>query len=126
MQDEVTTDGHGQATARRAPAWRESAREASLRNALRKRDTGVPTLTVPEAAALLSVSQEHLYRLIQADGFPAVRLGMGGRRQGRYVVPTKAVDSLLTDAAASSSCVDAGEWTKQWQSARSEVLGEVA
>jgi excisionase family DNA binding protein len=126
MQDEVTTlaNDQGDATVRRAPAWRGSLREAALRNALRKRETGVPTLSVPEAAALLSVSQEHLYRLIQAGGFPAVRLGLGGR-QGRYVVPAKAVDALLATAAASGSCLDAGEWTKQWQAARN-TTGEVA
>jgi len=126
MQDEVTTvaDGQGETTVRRAPAWRESLRDVALRNALRKREAGVPTLSVPEAAALLSVSQEHLYRLIQAGGFPAVRLGMGGK-QGRYVVPAKAVDALLNTAATSGACVDAGEWTKQWQAAH-ETLGEVA
>jgi hypothetical protein len=47
-------------------ARRQTRRERALRSALRKRAAGVPTYTVPEAAALLSVSQEHLYRLIHA------------------------------------------------------------
>jgi hypothetical protein len=55
----------------RPPEWRETLRKQALRNAMRKRAAGVPTYSVPEAAALLSVSQEYLYRLIQADGFPA-------------------------------------------------------
>ena len=73
-----------------------------LRNALRKRSDGVPTYSVPEAAALLSVSQEHLYRLIRADAFPAVRMRLG--QQGRYVVPARAVEALL-DAATGSGCL---------------------
>lgn len=93
---------------------RELLRNAALRNAMQKRGAGVPTYSVPEAAALLSISQEYLYRLIQADGFPAVRMRIGGR-QGRYVVPAKAVDQLLNHAIDTAHCVDAGEWTQQWQ-----------
>jgi excisionase family DNA binding protein len=69
---------------------------------------------VPEAAALLSISQEYLYRLIQASGFPAVRMRIGGR-QGRYVVPAKAVEQLLDYAAKAGECVETVEWTQQWQ-----------
>jgi excisionase family DNA binding protein len=75
-------------------ARRKVRRERALRSALGKRAAGVPTYTVPEAAALLSVSQEHLYRLIRADAFPAVpmRAGLGG---GRYVVAAKDLDDYL-------------------------------
>ena len=78
----------------RTAEWRESLRAQALASAIAKRAAGVPTYSVPEAAALLSVSQEYLYRLIQADGFPAVRMRVGAG-QGRYVVPAKAVELLL-------------------------------
>ncbi|WP_052345038.1 helix-turn-helix domain-containing protein [Thermocrispum municipale] len=91
---------------------REIMRDAALRNAIRKRAEGVPTYTVPEAAALLSISQEYLYRLIQADSFPAVRMRIG-RAQGRYVVPAKVVERLLDDAAAAANSLDLAEWTER-------------
>lgn len=59
------------------PAWRDFLRGQALQNAMRKRAEGVPTYTVAEAAALLSISQEYLYRLIQASAFPAVRMRLG-------------------------------------------------
>lgn len=93
--------------------WRGHLRDLALRNALQKRITGVPTYSVPEAAALLSISQEHLYRLIQAGGFPAVRMRLSGH-QGRYVVPARAVEQLLDDATASGGCVDVREWAASW------------
>jgi len=93
---------------------REALKEAALRNALRKRAAGVPTYSVPEAAALLSISQEHLYRLVQSDGFPALHMQRGGK-QGRYIVPAVAVERLLTDAADASTCVDVTAWTSAWQ-----------
>ena len=65
-------------------------RRQRVRTTLRKRAAGVPTYSVPEAAALLSISQEHLYRLVRADAFPAVRMRLGAD-QGRYVVPALAV-----------------------------------
>ena len=69
---------------------------------------------MPEAAALLSISQEYLYRLIQAGGFPALRMRLGGN-QGRYVVPARAVEKLLDDASANAGCVDVDEWAGRWQ-----------
>jgi len=80
---------------------------------MRKRTAGVPTYSVPEAAALLSISQEYLYRLIQGDAFPAVRMRLA-TGQGRYVIPAKAVEKLLDDTAAGSGCVEAHEWSTQW------------
>ena len=85
--------------------WRQVCRDTTLRNALRKRSDGVPTYSVPETAALLSVSQEHLYRLIRADAFPAVRM-RAGREQGRYVVPARAVEALLDAATGTGALVD--------------------
>lgn len=117
MQHEATTPSRDQrepGPVRTAPECREFFRSVALRNAIQKREAGVPTYSVPEAAALLSISQEYLYRLIQADGFPAVHMRIG-RRQGRYVVPSKAVEQLLNHATDAATCVDAGEWTQQWQ-----------
>jgi len=88
---------------------RAASRDLALSSALKKRSAGVPTYTVPEAAALCSVSQEHLYRLVRADAFPAVRI------HGRYVVPAKAVDDLLAAATAAGGCLDAAEWATSWQ-----------
>jgi excisionase family DNA binding protein len=78
-------------------ARRQSRRERALRSALRKRAAGVPTYTVPEAAALLSVSQEHLYRLIHADAFPAVPMRAGLER-GKYVVAAADLEEFLSSA----------------------------
>jgi excisionase family DNA binding protein len=88
---------------------RRSRRDVALRSALRKREDKVPTYTVPEAAALLSVSHEHLYRLIHADAFPAVRVRVG-HEQGRFIVPAQAVEALLDTAIKSGASVDAGEF----------------
>lgn len=92
---------------------RSGLRNRALSTAIRKREVGVPTYSVPEAAALLSISQEYLYRLIQAGGFPAVHMRIGGR-QGRYVVPAKAIEQLLDDSRDVASCIDANEWTARW------------
>jgi excisionase family DNA binding protein len=90
---------------------RGSLRSQALRSAMEKRTRGVPTYSVAEAAALLSVSQEYLYRLIQAGGFPAVRMRIGAR-QGRYVVPAKALEELLDQAAGSAECVEVADWAE--------------
>src|SRR6478609_8900049 len=94
--------------------WRESLRTQALESAMRKRAAGVPTYSVPEAAALLSISQEYLYRLIQSNGFPAVRMRFGAG-QGRYVVPAKAIEQLLDGAAAAGACVESAAVTEQWR-----------
>jgi excisionase family DNA binding protein len=92
---------------------RESLRDTALRNAMVKRAAGVPTYSVPEAAALLSISQEYLYRLIQADGFPALRMRLSGS-QGRYVVPAKAIEQLLNTATSTCSSVEVSDWAADW------------
>lgn len=115
--DQPTTAGQGDASL----GWvgkREFLRDVALRNAMSKRAAGVPTYSVPEAAALLSISQEYLYRLIQADGFPAVRMRLGGN-QGRYVVPAKAIEQLLNDAATTASSIEVAAWTARWNAERS-------
>jgi len=117
MQDQATASAVPQpdvsAPGHRFQAARAACREVTLRTALRKRQAGGPTYSVPEAAALLSVSPEHLYRLVKADAFPAVRMRTGGD-QGRYVVPARAVERLLDAATASGGCVDIAEWAQGW------------
>ena len=93
--------------------WRGALRAQTLANALRKREAGVPSLSVPEAAALMSISQEYLYRLIQLGAFPGVRM-RAGRGQGRYVVPTKAVDKLLDGAVEAGTCIESAEFAALW------------
>ena len=108
MPDEVTTTTAEQPLAEPDGArarWRSTRRESVLAIALRKRADGVPTYTVPEAAALLSVSQEHLYRLIKSDAFPAVGMRLRGDH-GRYVVPARAIEALLDAATATGALVD--------------------
>jgi len=110
-----TTDLPGQQTDERAGAvvsaravgavLRAAARQRALESALDKRSRGVPTYTVPEAAALLSISPEALYRLVRADDFPAVRVGQ------KYSVPAAAVSDLLE----SGTSVDITDWGSQWK-----------
>ncbi|MEQ4205778.1 helix-turn-helix domain-containing protein [Actinopolymorpha sp. B9G3] len=105
---------------------RLQVRDLALQSALRKRASGVPTYSVPEAAALLSISQEHLYRLIRADAFPAVRMRTGGD-QGRYVIPAKAVEQILDAASTGGGRVDVMELADAWQTTRpAAVRGGVA
>lgn len=87
-----------QLTERHSRHERRARCERVLQSALRKRALKVPTYTVPEAAALLSLSHEHLYRLIRADAFPAVPMS-DGRARGRYVVPARVVEEILEAAA---------------------------
>jgi excisionase family DNA binding protein len=88
---------------------RSDRRARTLQAALRKRAAGVPSYTVPEAAALLSVSQEHLYRLIKSDAFPAVDMRRH-RDQGKYVVPARAVEAMLDAATNAGALVEAAAY----------------
>jgi excisionase family DNA binding protein len=56
--------------------------------------------TVAEAAAELRVDKATLYRAIRDDAFPAVKL------RARYVIPAKALEQLIDQAAATGSVVD--------------------
>jgi hypothetical protein len=53
----------------------------------------------------MSVSQEHLYRLIRAGAFPALRM-RARTEHGRYVVPARAVEALLDAATEANSLID--------------------
>jgi excisionase family DNA binding protein len=85
-----------------------------------KQAKGVPFYTVPEAAVLLGWSQEHLYRLVRGDVFPAVRSGT------KYSVPARAVNELVQASMRSGSCLDIEEWAGDWKSARSDGAGGAA
>ena len=104
---------------------RRHGRELALQSALRKRASGVPSYTIPEAAALCSVSQEHLYRLVRDNAFPAIRM-QRGQGKGRYVIPAKAVEELLDDATSGSACVEASEWALTWNCAARQAAGGAA
>lgn len=122
MHDQTTTEADDQPVVdKQNPGeWREHLRDQALQNAIRKRASGVPSYSVPETAALLSCSPEHLYRLIQVGAFPVVRM-RSGRTQGRYVVPAKAVERLLDAAAAAGGCVEVTEWTERWRAEQDAV-----
>jgi excisionase family DNA binding protein len=96
---------------------RSVCQDLALQSALRKRAAGAPSFTIAEAAALCSVSPEHLYRMVRGGGFPAIRM-RAGAEQGRYVVPAKAVEKVLDDATAASACLDSPEWAAVWDPAR--------
>ncbi|MGW1344676.1 helix-turn-helix domain-containing protein [Kribbella sp. NPDC002412] len=61
-------------------------------------------LSIAEAAAELGLSEMTLYRLIQANSFPAVRVGR------RVFIPSKALDDMHAEALATGRVVDAAEW----------------
>jgi excisionase family DNA binding protein len=61
-------------------------------------------LSVAAAAEVLGLSQMTLYRVIQANSFPAVKVGR------RFFIPSQALDDMATAAIASGGVVDAAEW----------------
>jgi excisionase family DNA binding protein len=93
---------------------RADCRKQALNSALAKQAAGVPSYTVPEAAMLLSVSHEHLYRLIRANVFPAVRMRVGDE-SGKYVVPADAVRAILDRATAGGVCAEVADLIEQWR-----------
>ncbi|TCO43600.1 excisionase family DNA binding protein [Kribbella antiqua] len=61
-------------------------------------------LSVAAAAEVLGLSEMTLYRVIQANSFPAVRVGR------RLFIPSQALDDMATAAIATGGVVDAAEW----------------
>lgn len=59
-------------------------------------------LSVARAAAMLSVSEQLVFRRIAAEDFPAIRIAHEGRK-GRLVVPARALDELEYVAGAPES-----------------------
>jgi excisionase family DNA binding protein len=68
--------------------------------------------TVREAADALRIDPSTLYRAIGEDAFPAVRI------RSRYIVPTKVIDDLAAEAAASGECLDVAKMTAERRTAR--------
>lgn len=75
--------------------------------------------TVAEAARLLRVNRATVYRAIQDDGFPAVRI------RGRYIIPAAAIEQLIAQVTDSGGCLDIAAFAAERRTAR-EVrrLGE--
>jgi hypothetical protein len=70
---------------------------------------GVP---LDEAAAMVGVSYNTLWRAARAGQFPAVKI------RDRIVVPIKAVEMLFDAAIAAGELIDAAEWTAHWTATR--------
>jgi Helix-turn-helix domain len=104
---------------------RASLRELALKTALKKRELGAPSYTIPEAAALCSVSQEHMYRLVRIGAFPAIRMARGGQ-PGRYVVPARAIEQLLNDPATAGGSVEVAAWARAWDASAPSAEGGVS
>lgn len=60
---------------------------------------------VPEAARILRISPMTLYRAIEENAFPAIRV------RNRLAVPAKAIDDMEAAALTKRSAVDAADWT---------------
>lgn len=69
-------------------------------------------LTVAEAAAILRVDVATIYRSIREDAFPAVRL------RTRYVVPTAAIEQMVSRVMQSGGVVDVAAMTRKRREAR--------
>jgi len=67
-------------------------------------------LAVPldEAAAMVGVSYNTLWRAVRDNQFPGVRI------RDRIVVPIKAIDKLFDAATTTGELVDSAEWTAHW------------
>jgi excisionase family DNA binding protein len=61
---------------------------------------------VHEAARILRMSPMTLYRAIDQNSFPAVRV------RNRLSVPAKAIDEMEAAALGTRSVVDAADWMK--------------
>jgi|GEM_PF-1987509 len=68
--------------------------------------------TVPEVARILRVNRATVYRAIQENAFPAVRI------RARFVVPAQAVDELARRAAESGEVVDVAGIAAERRTAR--------
>lgn len=67
-------------------------------------------LAVPidEAAAMVGVSYNTLWRAVRDNQFPGVRI------RDRIVIPIKAIDMLFDTATTTGELVDSTEWTAHW------------
>lgn len=56
------------------------------------------TLTVPEAAKVVGISQTKMYQLVKVEGFPTIRIG------GRILVSRKGLEDWLEEQARKGYC----------------------
>ncbi|MGO1049206.1 helix-turn-helix domain-containing protein [Crossiella sp. CA198] len=61
-------------------------------------------LSVEATARLLGMSAMTLYRAINANEFPAIRI------RGRLIVPAKAIDEMTAAALKDQTVVNAADW----------------
>ena len=122
MTQEIDASQPSESKSEARGRMRAFLRDLALQTALRKREAGAPSYTIAEAAALCSVSQEHMYRLVRVGAFPAIRM-THRRQQGRYVIPASAVEQLLSDSAAVAGGIELSDWARSWQSASPSVGG---
>ena len=73
----------------------------------------VNRLAVPidEAAAMIGVSYNTLWRAVRENQFPGVKI------RDRILIPIKAVHMLFEAAAESGELVDSAAWTANWMAA---------
>jgi predicted DNA-binding transcriptional regulator AlpA len=75
-------------------------------------------LPLDEAAAMIGVSYNTLWRAVRDGQFPGVKI------RDRIVIPLKAIDMLFEAATSTGELVDAAEWTAHWTA--SPMPGEAA
>jgi Helix-turn-helix domain len=70
----------------------------------------VTRLSVPldEAAAMIGVSYNTLWRAVRDNQFPGVKI------RDRILVPLKALDMLFDTATTTGELIDAAAWTANW------------
>ena len=92
------------------PETRADAPAPTFRRSRARARPAVESLAIDiaEAAEMIGVSYNTLWRAIQADEFPAVRI------RGRILVPRKAIKMLFDAACASGELIDAAAWTANW------------
>lgn len=75
-------------------------------------------LPLDEAAAMVGVSYNTLWRAVRDNQFPGVKI------RDRIVIPLRAVEMLFEAATATGEFVDAADWTAHWTA--SLLPGEAA
>jgi excisionase family DNA binding protein len=68
------------------------------------------SIDISEAAEMIGVSYNTLWRAIHDGQFPGVRI------RDRILVPRRAIEMLFDAACNSGELVDAATWTDEWTS----------
>jgi excisionase family DNA binding protein len=108
VRDQPLVPRRGRARAVAGTTPTRQPAEASSTGSPNHQEAPIPTTdnaskhfyTVREAAAVLRVDPATLYRAIREDAFPAAKL------RSRYIVPAKALDQLIEQAASTGQVVD--------------------